>query len=210
MSRAGRFPPGFWKRQVRTWHWMSGAMCLIGMVLFAITGITLNHAAQIKASPKTSQSEMTLEASALEDLAELGGDVKDGTLLPALLRRDIRRGIGIRIGNEIPEWTDVDVYIPMPRPGGDAWLSIDRATGKVFFEETSRGAVSYLNDLHKGRNTGTAWSWFLDVFAVATIVFCLSGLWLLQIHSKRRASTWWLAGGGLAVPVGLLILFVHM
>lgn len=210
MSRVKRFPPGFWKRQVRTWHWMSGAMCLVGMVLFAITGITLNHAAQIKASPQTSQREMTLTSDAIERLSDLGEEVAEDTALPALARREIRQNIGVRLGNEPTEWTSVDVYIPLPRPGGDAWLSIDRATGEVFFEETSRGAVSYLNDLHKGRNTGTAWSWFLDIFAVATVVFCLSGLWLLQIHSKRRASTWWLASGGLAVPIILLILFVHM
>ena len=37
------FPIGFWKRQVRTWHWMSGAVCLIGMLLFALTGITLSE-----------------------------------------------------------------------------------------------------------------------------------------------------------------------
>ena len=31
-------------RQVLRWHWISAAICLIGMLLFAVTGITLNHA----------------------------------------------------------------------------------------------------------------------------------------------------------------------
>ncbi|WP_375269584.1 PepSY-associated TM helix domain-containing protein, partial [Phenylobacterium sp.] len=31
-------------RQVLRWHWISAAICLIGMMLFAVTGITLNHA----------------------------------------------------------------------------------------------------------------------------------------------------------------------
>ena len=56
------FPIGFWKRQVRTWHWMSGAVCLIGMLLFALTGITLNHAGQIPASPRTVERTMVLDA----------------------------------------------------------------------------------------------------------------------------------------------------
>ena len=43
------------------------------------------------------------------------------------------------------------------RPGGDAWLRIG-AGGAAEYEITSRGAISWLNDLHKGRNTGAAWS----------------------------------------------------
>jgi hypothetical protein len=29
----------FWLRQMRQWHWISAAICLIGMLLFAATGI---------------------------------------------------------------------------------------------------------------------------------------------------------------------------
>ena len=203
------FPIGFWKRQVRTWHWMSGAVCLIGMLLFALTGITLNHAGQIPASPRTVERTMVLDAAMLEKRAS-ADDAADDRPVPADVRRAIRSEIGVRLGNEPPEWTEVDVYVPLPRPGGDAWISIDRITGEVYFESVSRGAVSYLNDLHKGRNTGFAWSWFLDVFALACIVFCLTGLWLLQIHSARRPSTWPIAIGGLAIPALLLIIFVHL
>ena len=38
----------FWLRQMRQWHWISAAICLIGMLLFAVTGITLNHAGKIE------------------------------------------------------------------------------------------------------------------------------------------------------------------
>ena len=42
---------GFWLRTLHQWHWISSAVCLIGMLLFAITGITLNHASKIEATP---------------------------------------------------------------------------------------------------------------------------------------------------------------
>ena len=42
----------FWLRQMRQWHWISAAVCLIGMLAFALTGITLNHAGQIEAKPR--------------------------------------------------------------------------------------------------------------------------------------------------------------
>ena len=67
------------------------------------------------------------------------------------------------------------------RPGGDAFLTIDRAEGHVQYERTDRGWISYLNDLHKGRNTGAAWIWFIDIFAAACVVFSISGLCLLYL-----------------------------
>jgi hypothetical protein len=30
----------FWMRQLHQWHWISSALCLIGLLLFALTGIT--------------------------------------------------------------------------------------------------------------------------------------------------------------------------
>ncbi|MFY0084312.1 PepSY-associated TM helix domain-containing protein, partial [Acinetobacter baumannii] len=91
--------------------------------------------------------------------------------LPRGVQRWLRAELGItRAGNDA-EWSDAEVYLPLPRPGGDAWLSIDRADGTVTHEVTDRGWVSYFNDLHKGRHTGAAWSWFIDIFAVASLVF---------------------------------------
>ena len=72
-----------------------------------------------------------------------------------------------------------------------------------------RGAVAYLNDLHKGRNTGTVWFWFLDIFSVACVVFSLTGLWLLQIHAGKRASTWPLTVLGFVVPAVIALVFIH-
>ena len=97
----------------------------------------------------------------------------------------------------------------LPRPGGDAWLSIDLTSGEARYERTDRGWISYLNDLHKGRHTGTAWSWFLDLFAVACVVFCVTGLVLLQLMAGQRSATWPLVAAGLVIPLLLAIFFIH-
>lgn len=199
----------FWKRQARTWHWMSGAICLIGMLMFALTGITLNHAHQIPAKPKITELEMVLSDAAISAMAP-DVEIADASSVPADAATEIRRELGVDLSGASGEWTDIDVYVSLPRPGGDAWLTIDRETGDVFYELTSRGPISYLNDLHKGRSTGPIWSLFLDIFAVACIVFCMTGLWLLQIHSQRRGSTWPLVLGGLAIPVVVLLFFLHI
>ena len=97
----------------------------------------------------------------------------------------------------------------MPRPGGDAWLRVDLKDGAVEYERTDRGWISYLNDLHKGRMTGGAWSLFIDVFAIGCLVFCITGLLILKMHAQRRPMTWPMVGLGLVLPALLVLLLVH-
>ena len=44
----------FWLKQLHQWHWISSGICLVAMLAFAVTGLTLNHAAQIEARPQVS------------------------------------------------------------------------------------------------------------------------------------------------------------
>jgi hypothetical protein len=44
----------YWLKTLHEWHWVSAALCLIGMVLFSVTGFTLNHAGSIEAKPEVS------------------------------------------------------------------------------------------------------------------------------------------------------------
>jgi uncharacterized protein len=69
--------------------------------------------------------------------------------------------------------------------------------------------VSYLNDLHKGRHTGPAWSLFIDVFALVSVLFCVTGLLLLQMYATGRPSTWPVVAAGLAIPVLLALFLIH-
>lgn len=69
--------------------------------------------------------------------------------------------------------------------------------------------MAYANDLHKGRNTGTAWRWFIDVFALACLVFTMTGLVLLQLQARNRPSTWPWITLGLLLPVVIALLFIH-
>lgn len=197
----------FWLKHLHQWHWVSAAACLIGMLLFALTGITLNHAAQIEAQPQVANSQAQLPADLLRTMAEGRGATKQP--LPDSIRTWLSGALDIEVPTTPAEWSEDEIYLSLPRPGGDAWLSIDPQDGAVRYERTDRGWISYLNDLHKGRNAGTAWSWFIDVFAAACLVFCITGLVLLQFHANNRPSTWPLVGFGLVLPVLLAILFIH-
>lgn len=196
----------FWLKQLHMWHWMSSAISLIGLVLFAITGFTLNHAADIEGAPAVTERSAQMPPAVL---AKLGADPAGGKgPLPVPVARWVEANFPVKASGPA-EWSADEVYLPAPRPGGDAWVAIDRATGAVTGEVTDRGWISYLNDLHKGRNSGDEWSLFIDVFSFACLIFAITGLFLLWLHAAKRRSTWPLVGAGLAIPAAIAIVFIH-
>ncbi|MDQ8030039.1 MAG: PepSY-associated TM helix domain-containing protein [Brevundimonas sp.] len=197
----------FWLKQLHQWHWISAAVSLIGLMLFAVTGITLNHAASIPAEPVTVSSTATLPGPLLERLSAFPEETTDP--VPDAVARWAQDAFKVKIDGRPTETTVDEIYVALAEPGGDGWLTIDRATGEASRERTTRGWVAYLNDLHKGRNAGVVWFWFIDVFAVACIIFAVTGFALTWMHAKQRPSTWPLLGLGLLIPVIIALLFIH-
>ena len=196
-----------WIRLAITVHWTSSAISLIGLVLFAVTGFTLNHAAEIEGQPVVTTAKAQVPAPLLALITPDAMPDRKAPLPPRLA--DWASGAFKMRAIGEAEWSADTIYLPLPRPGGDGWVSIDRATGAAEAETTDRGWISYLNDLHKGRNSGTAWSWFIDVFAFACLVFALTGLVLLWLHAAKRRVTWPLVAAGLVLPAVLAIIFIH-
>jgi len=196
----------YWLKTLHQWHWISSAVCLVAMLGFAITGITLNHAAQIPAEPVVVTTRATVPAPLL---ASITTPANDKAPVPTALADWLETKRSVQVGGKPPEWSDEEIYVSLPRPGGDAWLSVDRETGAVEVETTDRGWLAYFNDLHKGRNTGSAWVWFIDLFAVACVIFAGTGLFLLQLHSRHRPGTWPVVTLGVVIPVVLALLFIH-
>jgi len=186
---------------MHTWHWISSAVSLICMVLFSITGITLNHAEFFESEPSETTIEAIVPAGILTQLPVVSEQTPVDAL-PTVLIDWIDQAVAhkLPIKKLTPEWNEYEIYIQQPLPGGDQWMSIDLSSGDLVYMHSDRGLVSWLNDLHKGRNTSLVWIWFIDIFAVATLIFCITGLLLLQIHAKRRPSTWYITAAGVVVP----------
>jgi hypothetical protein len=205
---APRSRRSFWIRQVTLWHWVSSGLCLGAMLLFTVTGITLNHAGAISSEAVVTKREAKLPGAIHRSVRE---EKLTGKLpLPPGALAWIAAEYGERPAPDAAEWSEEEVYVSLPKPGGDAWLTIDRASGAVKYERTDRGWISYFNDLHKGRHTGFAWFVFIDIVAAACLVFTVSGLVLLQVHAAKRPSTWPLILAGLATPLVLMMFFIHV
>jgi hypothetical protein len=208
-AAAGQPARAWWLKTLYRWHWISSAIALVGMLLFAATGLTLNHAAQIEAHPVVVDRKATLPPALLAAQAPRPGDAKRHDALPAAIADWVATALKVDVRDRPAEWSPEELYVALPRPGGDAWVRIDRATGDAELEDTDRGWISYLNDLHKGRNAGSAWGWFIDAFAVACLVFTITGLVILKMHAGNRPGTWPLVGLGVVLPVLLALLFIH-
>lgn len=205
-SRTEKRPAKF--GTVRQWHWVSSAICLAGLLLFSVTGITLNHAGSIEGEAHVTTIEMTLPSSINERLHTLLAEPSAPNKLPEELATFIYSTTGHRVSSQQltqAQWSADEVYISMPHPGGDAWLVLDGFSNELLYERTDRGLIAYLNDLHKGRHTGVLWSWFMDGIAVSCIVFALTGLWLLIRQQKQRPLTWAVTSFGLLLPLLLLL-----
>ena len=196
-----------WLKHLLQWHWVSSALALFGLLLFVITGITLNHAGQIPSTPVISVVESIVPESVL--VAATEAQRVQSTVLPRALTSWLQQQQGLALQTGSVEWNDYELYVSLPRPGGDAWLSLDLETGELLYEATDRGWIAWLNDLHKGRNAGVVWYWFIDVFAVICLVFCLTGLAILALHARARISVWPVVGLGVLLPLILAVVFVH-
>jgi len=204
MSLFPKLNQNFWRIQLRQWHWISSALCLSGLLLFAATGFTLNHAATLEAKPKTTQVERSLPAGVTGALTK----ARDKQPVPPEVAAAVRQAVGVDISRRPADVSDEEVYIDLATPGVDASVTIGR-NGSLVYERTTRGLVAVLNDLHKGRHAGPVWSFFIDVLALSCFVFAVSGLGLLWLYSRNRRITWPLVAAGLAVPLLLYLVLVH-
>lgn len=201
---------GQWLKTLHQWHWISSAVSLFGMLLFAITGITLNHSGSIEAKPRVEVRTAAIPGPLADALKLVTASRPEADPpLPVEAATWVTDALGVHVAGESAEWSEAEIYIALPRPGGDAWLRLDLETAEAEYEFTDRGWIAWLNDLHKGRNTGEAWRWFIDIFAVACVLFSVTGLFILQVHASSRPSVWPVVGLGVVLPVVLVLLFVH-
>ena len=201
-----------WLKAILPWHWISSALTLAGLLVFALTGITLNHAGSIEAKPvlRAGQFELSATERATLDRGAPKGGTTARAPLPPPLTLPLQERLGLDWDAAVEaEWNTEEIYLSLPRPGGDAWLRIERDSGAVEWEDSDRGLIAWLNDLHKARHTGTSLRLFIDIFAIACAFAAISGLLLLALHARRRPSTWPLVAAGLLLPLLLAVYAAH-
>jgi len=115
----------FWLKHLHRWHWISAALCLAGLLLFAITGFTLNHASWIASTPRVTTTTLELPAKLLAAVQDAAvGSPDPATPVPQELARWLSDRLDVRLAHRQVEWSAQEIYVSLPRPGGDAWLTL--------------------------------------------------------------------------------------
>ena len=163
---------------------------------FAATGLTLNHPDWFSAQQRTVVLHGVADPKLLKP--DASGQVDKLGLVEMLRSHDHMRGAvsDVRVD-------DAQITVSSRAPGYTADVFLDRATGKYDITEVSSGFVAVVNDLHKGRDSGKAWSWLIDASAILLVLVSLTGLVLIWFVYKRRFAGLVLAAIGTLILVGI-------
>lgn len=189
-----------WKRKTAHWsRWLHTYLSMVSftiLLFFALTGITLNHQAAFTGDVKPHRYTGTLDTGWMR-----APEAKKDDIVQVFRSRH-----GVKAALSDFRVDDDQVQVSFKGPGYAADGFIDRGTGKYELMETRLGFVAVVNDLHKGRDTGKAWSGVIDVSAALMTFVSLTGLVLIFfLHKKLRAGLYALAIGTVLCWVVYLI-----
>lgn len=174
-----------WARRLHIY--ISMALLLV-VLFFAITGITLNRPHLfVSQSPNVVEQQLDIPHALLR--SEKGPFSPNRSALIAYLAK---HGDVSGTPSAIDIFTDVDggellegeISLDYKGPGYSATVFIDMTTAQATIESTNYGVIAVLNDLHKGRNSGEVWRWFIDISALLMVLFVLTGVCLLIPKKK--------------------------
>lgn len=157
-------------------------------VLYAISGVAVNHMEHWNPSYRLERTQHQIGAVPAGTAAEQG--------------REVCRRLGIaaepvstvRVGGEI-----LKVFFE------DRTLTVALPTGEVEDERRARRFLFYeVNFIHLNKGKGW-WTWFADAYAVALAVLALTGLFIIPGRKGLSGRGKWLVGAGLLIPIVYLI-----
>lgn len=181
-----------WRQTLRAIHRDAGYVAAPLTILFALSGIAVNH---IDAwNPSYAR---TTEPLALGPLT--GADV-------ASLEREVVARAGIDpsevTGRRRSSPQKFTVFL---QEGGEA--TVDPTTGGgTLLRVTPRTGLFEANVLHLNHLKGV-WTYVSDAFAVVLVFFAVSGLVLNQGRTGLEGRGKWFLAGGLAIPVAFVAVY---
>ena len=147
-------------------RWLHIYLSMISFALvffFAVTGITLNHADKFTGQLHTEQRKGKL------DSAWIAG--RDSTKIDRLsIVEHLRRTNGIHGSLNDFRIDEDQISIAFKGPGYAADVFVSRPSGSYDLTISTPGLIGIINDLHKGRDTGSGWSLFIDISALLLTV----------------------------------------
>ena len=166
------------------------------VLLFAITGFTLNHQDFGWGEPHVTASTLTLPMDVLAHTNQ------------EQLGQHLRQLLGLH--SQMTEYHDDanQIQATFAVPGSRVLITINRTDGKAEVEKETRGMLGRLDDLHKGFDSGPTWYWMIDISALLLTISSLTGMVTLLSLRARRRSGFIVASLGVAMIIAIYEIWV--
>jgi uncharacterized protein len=182
-----------WRRWNTAIHRDLGYLCAGLTIVYAASGLAVNHRADWNPSYALRGTTVPLEGVDLSDPAAPGFAER---VLGAL-------EIGGRFrGTFRPDPRTVQIFLE------GSTVSVDLAAGTATFVETrERPGLRWANFLHLNEPK-KLWTWMADLYAVALLVLAVTGLFVLRGRNGITGRGAWLTAVGVAIPAVFLLLYL--
>lgn len=179
-----------WRRWNYLLHRDIGFLCIGLTLLYAISGVAVNHIQQWNPSYSVERVET--------NIGPVVGNPADAATALTILERLSEPG---KLESSYrPDRNSLQLFVE------GRSITVDLPSGHVVHDRAiPRPVLREMNFLHLN-HPKKAWTWFADLYAVALAFLAISGLFMLRRKTLRRGLV--LTGVGVVVPVFFLILYL--
>lgn len=179
-----------WRRWNSLLHRDIGFLCIGLTLLYAISGVAVNHIKTWNPSYSVERVET--------NIGPVSGDPADAATLRMILARLGESG---KLENSYrPDRGSLQLFVE------GRSITVELASGQVVHDRAvPRPVLREMNFLHLN-HPKKAWTWFADLYAVALAFLAISGLLMIRRKTLWRGLV--LTGIGILLPVFFLILYL--
>jgi hypothetical protein len=150
------------------------------LLFFCITGIVLNHIDWLDHSSE--EGELTIELT-LNDIQE---QAPLQELLP-YFQKILLDNYHLQTVQKIEfDHDSKQIIFDYSLPASYVLVIADIVNSKLSIEYSKGNWLNIWSDLHKGRHSGKAWSWVIDLSAIFMTLFAVTGMIILFQNRKKR------------------------
>ena len=179
-----------WRRWNYLLHRDIGFLCIGLTLLYAISGVAVNHIQQWNPSYSVERVET--------NIGPVVGNPADAATALTILERLSEPG---KLESSYrPDRNSLQLFVE------GRSITVDLPSGHVVHDRAiPRPVLREMNFLHLN-HPKKAWTWFADLYAIALAFLAISGLFMLSRKTMRRGLV--LTGIGVIIPVFFLILYL--
>jgi hypothetical protein len=201
-AKVGPFDKAGFFRLSRMLHAYLSAFAFLTLIFFSATGVLLNHPEWFE-NYRPAEDKVAFVLTPAELAAAKAAQDRGRALAAAAQRHATLRGAYASADIDGPE-----ALVRLEGPKGSSDLTIDLASGKADGRVTRPNLAAVIQDLHRGKNSGAAWRWVIDLSAWIVLGLSLIGYVLFFSLRFRLKTCLILTAASLAVLLGVAWVFV--